>query len=226
MATTTSPRTSTSVSAGSRRWGPLAVAATVAPVTEAVASALHPEMPADYHDLLPLVAETDRWYVMSLVALAACCFSLAAFAWLNRAAQPGAPRLAVVGVVIASAAAVLMGAMQGFKLFLPTLAEVSPARGATAVGDFVDSAAFAPMIAAFLLRAIGWATLAVAVGRATRRWWGPGIIVAGVVAAFLLPAGPDAAAWLAVAAGVAVTVGTAPGGRPASAAGFGGVLDP
>ena len=104
-----------------------------------------------------------------------------------------------------------MAAMQGFKLFLPTLADVAPTQGATAVGEFVDSSAFIPMIAAFMLRAVGWAVLAVAVGRATRRWWGPALIIGGVVTAFLLPAGPDAAAWLVVAAGTATVVASLPG---------------
>lgn len=62
------------------------------------------------------------------------------------------------------------------------------------------------MIAAFVLRAVGWVTLADPIGR-DPPLVGPGLIVVGVAAAFRLPSGPDALAWLAVAAGLARRVG-------------------
>lgn len=206
--TTTATAPTTAVDRRSR-WGPFAVVAMAAPVVEALASGLHPEMPTDYNDLIPLVGGTERWYAMSLVGVAACACSLVAFTWLARVAKAGAPRLATTGLVIASGAAILMSAMQGFKLFLPTLADVAPGPGAEAVGTFIGGSSFTPMIAAFVLRAIGWAVLAVAVGRSgAAPWWASALIVAGVVVAFVLPAGPDALAWLTVAIGTGYVVGT------------------
>jgi hypothetical protein len=180
----------------------LATVCIAAPLTDALASALHPELPAEGGAFLTTVAAAGGWYTMSLISLLAAALvgaALTVLAGLARRARV----LAVLGLVTGVAGVTLMAAMQGFKLFLPTLAATTPEAG-TAVGAFIDSPAFLPMIAGFVLRLAGWILIAAALLRAGAAPWPAAVgIAGGAIVAFLLPAGPDAVGWVIVAAAVA-----------------------
>ena len=179
-----------------------------APLADAIASALHPSMPDDAAQLLAVVDRTGRWYAMSLIGLVASGLVAAAAIVLGRSIRDKAPVLGTVAMVVTFVGAVLMASMQGFKLFLPTLANVAPEAGAAAVGEFLESAAFAPMIGAFVLRALGYVLFGVAAAKGRIVSWPIGLVVAvGAVLAFQLPAGPDALGWVLVAIGVGVIGG-------------------
>ena len=168
-------------------------------------------MPDDPYTLLAVVDTTPRWYAMTLVGLLACALLGVAYLTLARHARSGAPRLATCGLALGAASIVLMSAMHGFKLFLPTLADVTLDNGSTAVGDYIESTAFIPMIAGFIIRALAWIVLAVAlVTSSVVRLWVGALIAAGAVVAFQLPAGPDAVGWVAVAAGTYLALRTLP----------------
>ena len=85
-----------------------------------------------------------------------------------------------------------MAGMQGFKLFLPTLAEFAPGDGAEAIDAFIGGASFLPMIGGFVLRALGLVLLASLRCAAIVSWPIGVLVVIGAVLAFQLPAGPDA----------------------------------
>lgn len=180
----------------------LAAVCIAAPLADALASVLHPALPADGNQMLATVAATERWYAMSLVSLLAAALVGIAFvtlAGLGRKARV----LSGLGLSFGIAGVTLMAAMQGFKLFLPTLADTSP-EAATAVGAYLSSAAFAPMIAGFVLRLAAWILIAAALLRAGAAPWPAAAAMAlGAIAAFILPAGPDGIGWLVVAGATA-----------------------
>ena len=183
--------------------GPAAVALLVAaPVADAVASALHPTMPDDLGELLAVVDQTSSWYTMSLIGLLASGLLVGLSVVLGRLVRRGAPILGTIGLVATFVGGMLMASMQGFKMFLPTLARLAPADGAAAIDAFTAGGSFAPMIGRFVLRAVALVFLAIAATRSgVVRWPVSSLVAAGAVAAFLLPAGPDALGWLLVAVG-------------------------
>ena len=188
-----------------RRLGPAAVALLVAaPLADALASALHPAMPDDLAELLSVVDRTSSWYVISLLGLVASGLLVGLSVVLGHLVRPRSPILGTIGLVVTFAGGILMASMQGFKLFLPTLARLAPADGAAAIDTFTAGGSFAPMIGGFVLRALGLILLAIAATRSGYVGWPVGLLVAGgAVLAFQLPAGPDALGWLLVAAGTA-----------------------
>ena len=176
-----------------------------APLADALASALHPAMPDDAERLLAVVDGTGRWYLMSLFGLVASGLVVAAAVVLGRWVRTRSPILGTIAMVSAFVGGVLMASMQGFKLFLPTLARLAPVDGATAVGEFIGSASFAPMVGGFMLRALGWILLGVAAAKSgIVSWWTALLVGIGAILAFQLPAGPDAVGWFLVAIGVGV----------------------
>lgn len=176
-----------------------------APLTDALASALHPAMPDDPERLLAVVDASGRWYLLSLLGLLASALVVAAAVVMGRWVRARSPILGTVAMASLFVGGVLMAGMQGFKLFLPTLASVAPVDGATAVADFIGSASFAPMIGGFLLRALGWILLGVAAAKSGIVSWRTAMLVGiGAVLAFQLPAGPDAVGWVLVAIGAGV----------------------
>ncbi len=176
-----------------------------APLADAVASALHPAMPDDAERLLAVVDGTARWYLMSVLGLVASGLVIAAAVVIGRWVRARSPILGTIAMVSAFVGGVLMASMQGFKLFLPTLARVAPLDGATAVGEFIGSASFAPMVGGFILRALGWILLGVAAAKSGIVSWRTAVLVGiGAILAFQLPAGPDAVGWVLVAIGVGV----------------------
>ena len=210
MATTSKPH------ALDRLTAPAAALIIAAPLADALASVLHPPMPDDLGRLLPLVEQTPRWYPMSLVGLLASGLLAGASVVLGRIIRPASPILGTVAMITTFIGAVLMASMQGFKLFLPTLADLAPKDGATAVGEFTGGLTFLPMIGAFVLRALGIVLLGIAAARSRTVRWPIGVtIAAGAVLAFQLPAGPDALGWLIVAGGTACIVRAKASGRPA-----------
>ncbi|MDQ3642042.1 MAG: hypothetical protein M3450_11430, partial [Actinomycetota bacterium] len=188
-----------------RMIGPAAVALLVAPPhADAVASALHPAMPDDLGELLAVVDQTSSWYTMSLIGLLASGLLVGLSVVLGRLVRRGSPILGTIGLVVTFAGGILMASMQGFKLFLPTLARLAPADGAAAIDAFTAGGSFAPIIGGFVLRAAGLVLLAIAATRSgVVRWPVSFLVAAGAVLAFQLPAGPDAVGWLLVAAGTA-----------------------
>ena len=176
-----------------------------APLTDALASALHPAMPDDPDRLLAVVDATGRWYLMSLLGLLASALVVAAAVVMGRWVRARSPILGTLAMVSLFVGGMLMASMQGFKLFLTTLASVAPLDGATAVGNFIESASFAPMVGGFLMRALGWILLGVAAARSGIVSWPTAMLVGiGAVLAFQLPAGPDAVGWILVAIGAGV----------------------
>ena len=176
-----------------------------APLGNALASVLHPAMPGDFERLLAVVDATGTWYLMSLLGLLASALVVAAAVVMGRWVRARSPILGTLAMASLFFGGVLMAGMQGFKLFLPTLASVAPVDGATAVGDFIESASFAPMIGGFLLRALGWILVGVAAARSGIVSWPTAMVVGiGAVLAFQLPAGPDAVGWILVAIGAGV----------------------
>lgn len=114
-----------------RMIGPAAVDLLVAaPLADAVASALHPTMPDDLGELLAVVGQTSSWYTMSLIGLLASRLLVGLSVVLGRLVRRGSPILVTIGLVVTFAGGMLMASMQGFKLFLPTLARLAPADGA------------------------------------------------------------------------------------------------
>ncbi len=109
-------------------------------------------MPDDAERLLAVVDGTGRWYLMSLFGLVASGLVVAAAVVLGRWVRTRSPFLGTIAMVSAFVGGVLMASMAGFKLFLPTLARLAPVDGATAVGEFIGSASFAPMVGGFMLR--------------------------------------------------------------------------
>lgn len=186
-----------------RMIGPVAAGLLVAaPLADALASALHPTMPDDLGELLSVVQRTPQWYIMSLIGLLASGLFVAAAVVLGRLVRDRSRVLGTIGLLVAFSGGVLMAAMNGFKLFLPTLADLAPADGATAIDAFTGDASFIPMIGGFVLRALGWVLLGIAASRSGIARWPVGLLVAlGALLAFQLPAGPDALGWLLVAAG-------------------------
>ncbi|MDP9006528.1 MAG: hypothetical protein M3N15_06420 [Actinomycetota bacterium] len=176
-----------------------------APLADALASALHPAMPDDAERLLAVVDGTRRWYLMSLLGLVASGLVVAAAVVMGRWVRVRSPILGTLAMLSAFVGGVLMASMQGFTLFLPTLARLAPVDGATAVGEFIGSASFAPMVGGFILRALGWILLGVAAAKSGIVSWRTALLVAiGALLAFQLPAGPDAVGWILVAVGAGV----------------------
>ncbi len=186
-----------------------------APLADALASALHPAMPDDYERLLAVVDGTGRWYLMSLLGLVASGLVAAAAVVLGRWVRARSPILGTIAMVSAFVGGVLMASMAGFMLFLPTLARLAPVDGATAVGEFIGSASFAPMVGGFMLRALGWILLGVAAAKSgIVSWWTAVLVGIGAILAFQLPAGPDAVGWVLVAIGVGVIANRTVADRP------------
>ncbi len=140
---------------------------------------------------------------MTLLGLVASGLVVAAAIVLGRWIRDRSPVLGTVAMVTTFAGGVLMASMQGFKLFLPTLADVAPDQGAIAVAEFLGGASFAPMIGGFVLRALGFVLIGLAAAKGGIVSWPLGLLVSiGAALAFQLPAGPDALGWVLVAIGV------------------------